>query len=60
MVLHQPPLTVDEWKIEIMKMRAAFGAPIPADQVDALAHYLGVVDGRKAEKGPSGVDNQAS
>lgn len=60
MVLHQPPLTFDEWKTEIMKMRAAFGAPIPADQVDDLARYLNTVDGRKSEKGPSGVDNQAS
>ena len=60
MVLHQPPLTVSEWKIEINKMRNAFGAPISADQVDALAQYLGVVNGRAEKKGPSAVDNQAS
>jgi mono/diheme cytochrome c family protein len=60
MVLRQPSLTTPEWKTEIMKMRNGFGAPIPLDQVDQLAHYLGVVDGKKNDAGPSGVDNQAS
>lgn len=60
MVLHQPPLTVGEWTTEINKMRMGFGAPISADQVDQLAHYLNGIDGRKSESGPSGVDNQAS
>ncbi|KAE8758520.1 cytochrome c [Paraburkholderia madseniana] len=60
MVLRQPPLTTPEWKTEIMKMRNGFGAPIPLDQVDQLAHYLGVINGKKNEAGPSGVDNQAS
>jgi hypothetical protein len=60
MVLRQPPLTTLEWKTEIMKMRNGFGAPIPLDQVDQLAHYLGVVNGKKNKGGPSGVDNQAS
>jgi mono/diheme cytochrome c family protein len=58
MVLRQPPLTVDEWHTEITKMRNLFGAPIPAEQVDALARYLGVVNGRKS--GPSTVDSQGS
>jgi hypothetical protein len=58
MVLRQPPLTVDEWHTEITKMRTLFGAPIPAEQVDALARYLGVVNGRKS--GPSTVDSQGS
>jgi mono/diheme cytochrome c family protein len=40
MVLRQPPLTQDEWSTEINKMRNAFGAPLPADQVEALAKYL--------------------
>ena len=40
MVLRQPPLTQDEWTVEINKMRNAFGAPLPADQVEALAKYL--------------------
>jgi mono/diheme cytochrome c family protein len=60
MVLRQPPLTLSEWKTEIMKMRNAFGAPIPADQIDALARYLNTINGSKPQAGPSGVDNQAS
>jgi mono/diheme cytochrome c family protein len=60
MVLRQPALTVNEWTTEINKMRSAFGAPIPAEQVDELAHYLGVVNGRKSGSGPSAVDKQAS
>src|ERR1700674_5665395 len=35
MVLRQPPLTIGEWTIEINKMRNGFGAPLPANQVDA-------------------------
>jgi mono/diheme cytochrome c family protein len=60
MVLRQPPLTENEWKTEIMKMRNAFGAPISVDQVDALARYLSTVNGRKAGSGPSGVSKEAS
>ncbi|KVV51451.1 hypothetical protein WT27_29585 [Burkholderia territorii] len=60
MVLRQPPLTTGEWKVEITKMRNAFGAPVPTDQIDALARYLNGIDGRKPQAGPSGVDNQAS
>ena len=60
MVLRQPPLTTNEWKIEIEKMRNAFGAPIPADQIDTLARYLNTINGRKPQARPSGVDNQAS
>jgi mono/diheme cytochrome c family protein len=40
MILRQPPLTQEQWLAEINKMRAAFGALIPVDQVDALARYL--------------------
>jgi mono/diheme cytochrome c family protein len=40
MVLRQPPLTQDEWVGEINKMRNAYGAPLPADQVEPLAKYL--------------------
>jgi mono/diheme cytochrome c family protein len=58
MVLRQPPLTQDEWVGEINKMRNAYGASLPADQVDALAKYLhGINDGQSA-KGPSAVDGQ--
>jgi mono/diheme cytochrome c family protein len=60
MVLRQPALTVNEWQTEIRKMQSAFGAPIPADQVDALARYLEGINGRKSDSKPSTVDNQGS
>jgi mono/diheme cytochrome c family protein len=60
MVLRQPPLTQDEWTVEINKMRNSFGAPLPADQVQALAQYLRSINGRQSKKGPSAVDAQAS
>jgi mono/diheme cytochrome c family protein len=60
MVLRQPPLTQDEWTAEINKMRNAFGAPLPADQVEALAQYLRSINGRQPQKGPSAVDGQAN
>ena len=47
MVLTQPPLKRDEWRAEIVKMRSAYGAPIPEDQVDALADYLKHINGRE-------------
>jgi cytochrome c5 len=40
MVLHQPTRTQEQWKDTINKMRSAYGAPLPAEQVDALAAYL--------------------
>jgi hypothetical protein len=60
MVLRQPALTVDEWHTEISKMQSAFGAPIPANQVDAVARYLGSINGRKSDSKSSTVDNQGS
>jgi mono/diheme cytochrome c family protein len=59
MVLRQPPLTQDEWTVEINKMRNAFGAPLPADQVEALAKYLRSINGQ-SQNGPSTVDGQGS
>ena len=60
MVLRQPPLTVDEWRAEITKMKTAFGAPIPADQIGELADYLGTVDGRAGGSQPGALDSQAN
>ena len=59
MVLRQPPLTQDEWTVEINKMRNAFGAPLPADQVEALAKYLSSINGQ-SPNGPPAVDGQGS
>ena len=46
MVLRQPPLTKDQWRAEVVKMRAVFGALVPADQVEALTEYLYRINGR--------------
>jgi mono/diheme cytochrome c family protein len=40
MVLSQPAQTSSQWQATINKMRSAYGAPLPAAQVDALATYL--------------------
>ncbi len=40
MVLRQPARTQEQWKETINKMRSAYGAPLPAEQIDALAAYL--------------------
>jgi len=47
MVLTQPSLKKDEWRAEIVKMRTAYGAPIPEDQVAGLAEYLTNINGRQ-------------
>jgi hypothetical protein len=47
MVLTQPPLKKDEWRAEIMKMRSAYGAFIPEEQVDGLLEYLKNINGRE-------------
>src|SRR4030081_3423060 len=57
MVLRQPPLTVAEWRTEIEKMKTSFGAPIPSEQIDALAHYLGNINGRPSDAKPATVDS---
>jgi mono/diheme cytochrome c family protein len=56
MVLRQPPLTQNEWVGEINKMRTAFGAPMPADQVEALAKYLRSIGARQSPTARSAVD----
>ena len=53
MVLRQPPLTQAEWVGEINKMRSAFGAPLPADQVETLAKYLNSIGGSQSKSVPA-------
>jgi hypothetical protein len=60
MVLRQPALTQDQWAGEINKMRNAFGAPLPADQVEPLARYLYGINGNHASGSASTVDGQGS
>jgi mono/diheme cytochrome c family protein len=52
MVLRQPPLSQDEWTAEINKMRNAYGAPLPAQQVAALAKYLSNIADARHQGGP--------
>jgi cytochrome c5 len=40
MVLMQPRRTAQQWTETITKMRSVYGAPLPADEVSALALYL--------------------
>lgn len=40
MVLVQPPRTAAQWTETINKMHSAYGAPLPTDQIGALALYL--------------------
>jgi mono/diheme cytochrome c family protein len=54
MVLTQPQRTQTQWQDTINKMRTAYGAPIPAEQVDSLAAYLTrVVSGESAVQAAS-------
>jgi hypothetical protein len=39
-VLIQPGLTTAQWSAEVKKMKNAYGAPIPDDQVSTLVTYL--------------------
>jgi hypothetical protein len=46
MVTRQPPLTFDEWKAEVTKMRAVYGAPLPPENIEEIARYLATINGR--------------
>jgi cytochrome c5 len=46
MVTRQPPLSFDQWKEEVEKMRTAYGAPLPADQVETVAKYLAGINAK--------------
>ena len=60
MILRQPPLTMAEWRAEIEKMKTAYGAPIPSDQINPLAKYLATIDGTSSDTGPARVDRQGN
>lgn len=46
MVLRQPALTKEQWRAEVIKMRSAFGALVPDEQIEALTGYLHRINGR--------------
>ncbi len=49
----QPPLSREQWKAEVVKMRSAYGAPIPPEAENTIVDYLvrqnGKPEGEKAE-----------
>ncbi|WP_423762050.1 cytochrome c [Burkholderia sp. NLJ2] len=46
MVTRQPPLSFQEWKAEVVKMRTVYGAPLPPEAIDDLARYLTAINGK--------------
>ncbi|RDJ00596.1 cytochrome c [Dyella solisilvae] len=44
MVLRQPPLSQEQWKAEINKMRTVYGAPLEDADVEPLSVYLTAID----------------
>ena len=58
MVLTQPHMNQAAWTSELNKMRNAYGAALPADQVDALAKYLHSINDGQSPRGSSTVDGQ--
>lgn len=50
MVLTQPALTQAQWKAEINKMRAVYGAPIEDSDVEPLSAYLAKVSADRQTK----------
>lgn len=46
-VYMQPPLTKDQWRAEVLKMKNAYGAVIPDDTVDPLVAYLVTQNGKQ-------------
>ena len=46
----QPRLPRAFWKVNVEKMKAKFGAPIPADKVDTLVEYLATTYGAPDKK----------
>jgi len=47
MVMNQPDLPKSAWLVEVNKMKNAFKAPIPEDQVSVIADYLDSIKGKK-------------
>jgi hypothetical protein len=43
----QPPLTKDQWRGEVLKMKNVYGAPIPETDVDTIVTYLMSQNGKQ-------------
>lgn len=46
MVVRQPPLSFEEWKDEVTKMRTVYAAPLPPDKIEEVARYLSIINGK--------------
>lgn len=46
MITRQPPLSFQDWKAEVNKMRAVYGAPLAVDQIEQIAQYLIAINGK--------------
>jgi hypothetical protein len=53
MVLQQPTLTMAQWQAEVDKMRTAYGAPVPTEQIEPIARYLFTMMSARAAAQPS-------
>jgi len=52
-VSSQPPLSRAFWKGSVEKMMTKYGAPVPADQIEALVNYLASNYGQGATNAPA-------
>lgn len=46
-VYMQPPLSADQWRAEVLKMRNAFGAPLPDADIEVIVQYLVSQNGKR-------------
>jgi cytochrome c5 len=47
MVLSQPTMTRSAWEAEVQKMRTAYKAPIPEEQIQTIVLYLAALQNAK-------------
>jgi hypothetical protein len=43
----QPPLTKDQWRGEVVKMKNVFGAPFGENDIDTIVAYLMSQNGKQ-------------
>lgn len=55
MALAQPPLSAEQWKGEVSKMRETYKAPVPASAVDDIVAYLAAMSGKLAPTEQAGT-----
>lgn len=53
MALAQPPLTADQWKATVTKMREVYKAPVADADMPAILAYLAAMPGQRTESVPA-------